>query len=209
MLPYAVKYLKCTTLYETNAAHGREDDLDKYKALLHPNVISNLKMEELEGNAMVMASVTAPNIHIRLPQEDNHSSLRYTLPPPDPSSLADRLGIRGAAVPAAATIRPSTTRGRNHYVFRPVVEEGKEGEPVQLTAVAQGEGVVARRPLTASWTRRASGATASPTLSSAQTSGRPNQQSADEHRHRRSPAEHTSRSTRPAKRREQRINADR
>ena len=138
VLPFSVKRVDCHTAFETKLASDREDDLEQYQALLHPNVINNL-MDELESNAMVMAGVTAPNIHVRLPQQDNHSSLRYSLPPPDPSSLSIEWAFEGQ--PCLLQYQPAVwDENEEAYLFRPVVER-KEGEPVQL--MGQGEGVVA------------------------------------------------------------------
>ena len=139
MLPFSLTGIVCKSMFSEALAHDRELNLEQYRSLLNPAVLSNIKLEDGPDSVpLIMAGALAPTLHIRLPQQENRSSLRYTLPPPDPSSLS----VEWAYNQQRCLLRyhPAVVED-GEYIFRPVVEERKEGE--QAAVVAQGEVVVA------------------------------------------------------------------
>ena len=131
-LPYSIEFLLCITVYTGDEADGGQ-------ALLNPAVFSNLKMEEQQGSdTIIMAGIAAPIVQVRLPRTANRSSLHYTLPPPDPSSLSLEWAYEGER--CLLQYQPAVYEEKEEvYLFRPVVQERKEGE--QAALVAQGEGI--------------------------------------------------------------------
>ena len=138
MVPYSVTKLRSETVYAPEADPS-DDQLERYRALVDPAVISNIKLEEQEGSAMmILAGVRAPAVQVQLPQESNKSSLQYTLPSPEPSSLSLEWSFEGER--CLLQYHPAVYDARTDlYTFSPVIEERKEGE--QLPLIAHGEGV--------------------------------------------------------------------
>ena len=132
LLPYSVRKIDTATLYNG----GRADELERYRQLLNPAVISNLKLEEADvaGDELILAGIPAPDIEVLLPQEKNNSWLTYELPRPDPSSLSIEWAFEGKR--CHLQYQPAIYDESNEsYRFKPAVGESKEEE--QGAAVAE------------------------------------------------------------------------
>ena len=139
-LPYSVILLDTITLYSPEG----QDDLERYRALLNPAVISNLKLEEQDDSgAMILAGIAAPKVEVRLPLMKNESSLRYTLPPPDSSSLFIEWAYEGQR--CLLRYQPAVYDEEDDcYTFEPVSEERKEGEQAEPLPLGEGVAPVGR-----------------------------------------------------------------